>query len=192
MLEVKVRVEPCAAARAQIDAHGSERFKSLSTLTGDKGKCVWCAKTLVGRQRRWCSKECVNSAWLHCLPQTPESKMHRLILVQNWACAACGTSFEDELRDKIRKKYEAENRVGATLWVGGTYRKRTADDPPEKITFHRLGYCTGDRWQTDHIVPIHKGGKGIDPSNLQTICTSCHRRKTADERRVYVEEERQG
>jgi 5-methylcytosine-specific restriction protein A len=34
--------------------------------------------------------------------------------------------------------------------------------------------------ETDHIVPLHKGGKD-EWSNLQALCVSCHRAKTARE-----------
>lgn len=33
----------------------------------------------------------------------------------------------------------------------------------------------------DHIVPIKQGGAGLDPNNLQSLCQSCHNRKTARE-----------
>lgn len=39
-----------------------------------------------------------------------------------------------------------------------------------------------DRLQVDHIVPISRGGGRLDPHNLQTLCHSCHSRKTATER----------
>jgi hypothetical protein len=31
----------------------------------------------------------------------------------------------------------------------------------------------------DHIVELAAGGRPLDPSNLQTLCRPCHRRKTA-------------
>lgn len=38
-------------------------------------------------------------------------------------------------------------------------------------------------WEADHIVPlIDGGGYGLD--NLQTLCTPCHKQKTADEARA--------
>lgn len=32
--------------------------------------------------------------------------------------------------------------------------------------------------QVDHIIPISAGGEKFDPSNLQTLCASCHASKT--------------
>lgn len=33
----------------------------------------------------------------------------------------------------------------------------------------------------DHIVPIKQGGEKYEPSNLQSLCWSCHSRKSAKE-----------
>lgn len=33
----------------------------------------------------------------------------------------------------------------------------------------------------DHIVPIRKGGSRLDAENLQSLCWSCHSRKSAEE-----------
>ena len=37
----------------------------------------------------------------------------------------------------------------------------------------------------DHIRPITKGGSSICPSNLQTLCNSCHAKKSAQEAVEY-------
>jgi len=38
----------------------------------------------------------------------------------------------------------------------------------------------GDSWgsnlEVHHIVPLHKGGKCLDPENLITLCKKCHRK----------------
>jgi 5-methylcytosine-specific restriction endonuclease McrA len=42
----------------------------------------------------------------------------------------------------------------------------------------------------DHIVPLAIGGEKLDPRNLQTLCRTCHRQKTEEDRRkghVYKE-----
>ena len=45
-------------------------------------------------------------------------------------------------------------------------------------------------WELDHIVPLIDGG-GHEPSNLQTLCTPCHKRKTAGEARARRDVRRQ-
>lgn len=185
LLDIPLIVQPCRRAQATIGFHGNTRTMSLTAFSGPKGYCVWCNEKLAGRKQRWCSDDCMESAYLICCPQDPATKMYRLIFKQNWACAGCGESFEEELRSKIREKYDNANQVGTYMWDEQTdqTRERTSEDPPKQVRLHSLGYATGDRWQTDHIIPIHKGGKGIDPLNLQVLCVPCHKKKTADERR---------
>lgn len=187
LLEILSHTEPCERTRVQIQEHGSDRFKNLSSLDHEKGHCVWCATKLQGKKRRWCSETCVRSAQFHCHPQDPSSKIYRLIFKQQWACARCGESYEDIIRKMIRDTYEKMNRIGSYGWQhDGRFRPRTAEDPERKISLHLVGYGTGDRWQTDHIIPIHKGGKGIANENLQTLCVPCHKAKTRDDIHGWV------
>lgn len=37
------------------------------------------------------------------------------------------------------------------------------------------------RMEVDHVIPLDRGGAPWDPANLQTLCRSCHIRKTANE-----------
>lgn len=37
--------------------------------------------------------------------------------------------------------------------------------------------------EVDHIIPVAKGGSW-EPTNLQTLCSDCHRRKTLDDNRT--------
>jgi 5-methylcytosine-specific restriction protein A len=39
-------------------------------------------------------------------------------------------------------------------------------------------YCRNRATHVDHIRPIADGGAGLDPTNLQSLCASCHSRKT--------------
>jgi 5-methylcytosine-specific restriction protein A len=39
--------------------------------------------------------------------------------------------------------------------------------------------CNGSANQVDHILPINDGGERLDPANLQSLCISCHSKKTA-------------
>lgn len=41
-------------------------------------------------------------------------------------------------------------------------------------------HCDGaPATEVDHIVPISKGGERLDPDNLQSTCSPCHKWKTA-------------
>lgn len=38
--------------------------------------------------------------------------------------------------------------------------------------------------ETDHVRPIRLGGASLDQANLQSLCTSCHAKKSAKEKHV--------
>lgn len=174
LLKPEPIIEPCARTTKILDAHGSSRTFNLSALNGPRGKCTWCDKTLSGQRRKWCSDACVRSAQFRCFPQSPDVKMWRLIRLQNCACAGCGESYELEIRKRILDIFNSYNR----------YKK--PGQKPELVSFYAIGNNTGDRWQTDHRVPIHRGGKGICPNNLQVLCTPCHVAKTSSENKSGV------
>jgi 5-methylcytosine-specific restriction protein A len=44
--------------------------------------------------------------------------------------------------------------------------------------------ATGPRLIADHIVEIKDGGAALDITNGETLCLSCHNKKTADSRRA--------
>lgn len=52
----------------------------------------------------------------------------------------------------------------------------------------RDGGCTAcgrtDRLDVDHIIPWDRGGPWFDPTNLRTLCRTCHNRKTHSGPRV--------
>ena len=38
--------------------------------------------------------------------------------------------------------------------------------------------CGAPATEVDHIIPIADGGARLDPGNLASVCTTCHRAKT--------------
>lgn len=188
MLEQFERTEPCDRVRLQFENHGNERWLCLSILKAPKGHCVWCDGPLVGKQRRWCSLKCVKSAQFRSAPQKPDNKVYRLIHLQNWACKGCGLSFEDSLRKKIAQLHKDHNRIKKpeeAEWTRGRYEH----EPEKKVTYWQLGDNTGFEFQTDHIIPVHKGGAGIDPANLQVLCLPCHQVKTKKDLRPKIQDQ---
>lgn len=80
------------------------------------------------------------------------------------------------------KAYDAETKrrtIGRALY-GKTRWKRT-----RLVILRRDRYtcahCLKFGNQVDHIEPLARGGLPYDPNNLQTLCGSCHSRKTAQE-----------
>jgi len=47
-------------------------------------------------------------------------------------------------------------------------------------------YEKGKAYEVDHIIPIFKGGEILGIENVQLLCQSCHRIKSAEERKKGV------
>jgi 5-methylcytosine-specific restriction endonuclease McrA len=91
-------------------------------------------------------------AWLE---SDPRAARRRVRSRDRGVCAACGTDTY-ALRRLIRGP-------------GSTRKLRALGYRPRKSL-----------WELDHVVPLIEGG-GHEPSNLQTLCAPCHKRKTARE-----------
>ena len=66
-----------------------------------------------------------------------------------------------------------------------TTAERGYDGTWQKLRLYKLAgdpfcaVCKMSADQVDHIRPINDGGARLDPANLQSLCQSCHSRKTA-------------
>jgi len=77
--------------------------------------------------------------------------------------------YDEEQRDpEIRKFYVSQ------AW------KKARDHQLKR--FPLCIKCQRPATMVDHIVEIRDGGERLDPSNLQSMCKSCHNTKTAQER----------
>jgi len=166
-------VMPGEMARSILDKHIHQRHLNLSELEVYNNTCAWCNENRIKPpKKKYCSEVCIESALVYCQPQSPKTKALLFIHWQQCACAMCGTSYEDEIIQIIKEKYEH-----VLYWKRRGYYNWT-----DLVTFHMIGDNTGHLWQVDHKVPIFKGGEGIGLRNLQILCVDCHKKKTVEER----------
>jgi len=92
-----------------------------------------------------------------------------------------------EVHEKQRERqYNATRPSGAERGYGSAWRKvRDAyikDNPwcADPFGVHLMPGHAELATHVDHVVPLKAGGTD-DPSNLQSLCTSCHSRKSAVE-----------
>jgi 5-methylcytosine-specific restriction enzyme A len=85
-----------------------------------------------------------------------------------------------------RKAFERENK-NTEFYNSWPWRKKAK---AHKIKFPLCAEClkkdlTVVGTVADHIIPINAGGAKLDDNNIQTLCESCHNRKSASESRGY-------
>lgn len=95
------------------------------------------------------------------------------------ACVEVYTQSDPrEARRRVRKR--DRGRCGACGLDTYALRRRVRGRGSHR-KLRELGFKPRKSlWELDHIVPLIDGGSH-DTSNLQTLCTPCHKRKTARE-----------
>lgn len=146
-----------------------ERRINLGDLTIEGRKCVWCLGPLKGRQQKWCSSECTDSAFAWANPQK-EAGLQLLLSRQNWKCALCQYDYRPALESALRSINRYHRTIDPT----------TVDT---KFSFHLMRFFKwsvpkAHRPEVDHIQPIYKGGQPLGFDNHQAICYPCHKGKT--------------
>ena len=125
-----------------------------------QGTCRWCGESILHEngpkegepnRRRRWHPACVDVY----NESDPREARRRVRKRDRGRCAACGLDT-NALRRQLRGR-------------GSTRRIRELGFKPRKSL-----------WELDHVVPLIDGGSHA-LSNLQTLCTPCHKRKTADE-----------
>jgi 5-methylcytosine-specific restriction enzyme A len=84
---------------------------------------------------------------------------------------------------KQRKPFERErsNEGFYNSWSWRKFAKQYKDANPLCVHCEANGVITPGT-VADHIIPINKGGEKFNENNIQTLCESCHNRKSAGER----------
>lgn len=129
-------------------------------------------------QRHWEYQK--RHAELHGLPfsrPAPDDCPHRAAREKDLRSRAIRVTPEDQrliqLDTRLRRLAEAR-------------RKRLLDELAAAGFTGATGYRRNkvrNLWQADHIKPVAEGGGACDLDNIQTLCTPCHKRKTAEQAR---------
>ncbi|CAM0037728.1 HNH endonuclease [Vibrio phage D164] len=89
------------------------------------------------------------------------------------------------LAPRARKEYKHHYHKGSNFYWTNTWKKLRAsyiDEHPLCESCLRFDILE-DAVVVDHIKELADGGSHTDRDNLQSLCDSCHKRKTAAERR---------
>lgn len=83
-----------------------------------------------------------------------------------------------------RKPFEGYRHHNTEFYQSTAWRKLRAvklEQEPMCEECLQAGRITPAQ-MVDHIVPINKGGAGLDMDNLQSLCNACHARKSAKDK----------
>lgn len=180
---------------------GTARKQVFGTV--ERGtECRVCGRNVTDGRMVHCSDYCSNLADAVMGMLNWGSVRRRIVERDEHTCQRCGFDrrwitrgrrhVEDIIREHLPDSPEGpsirrvgEGKVTDDEWEE-YYEARDAwreerDQLRERFGNPReigRGYPT---LEVDHITPISEGGHPFDPANLQTLCTDCHKGKTAEE-----------
>ena len=121
---------------------------------------------------RWCGEAILHESG----PKRGEPNRRR-----RWH-PACVDVYNESDPQEARRRVRKRDRGRCAVCGVDTYAvKRSVRGRGSHRKLRELGYKPRKSlWELDHIVPLIDGG-GHDLANLQTLCTPCHKVKTASE-----------
>jgi hypothetical protein len=126
-----------------------------------EGACGWCAAELPPRRRSWCSDRCGDAFWANHWWSVARSAAKKR---DRYRCAACGHKPPPRpSRTRITK--EAAYREAMRTW---RRERRTL-----RLEVNHIDPCLGQHGELSCAHHL---------TNLETLCTACHRMQTSAQR----------
>ena len=131
--------------------------------------CRWCHEQVPTRKKQqvWCGQECIAE---HGAAKGHNGHLRIAVLDRDkGVCAACGLDCDAFGKRMVKRLRQLRDRRL------GSERIKRLRDAVVKRGFDGL---IDSPWQADHIVARSEGGSSL-MGNIQTLCTPCHKSKTA-------------
>ena len=147
------------------------------TIVEDGKKlCCYCRKPLEGRNRRYCSDDCMEKVWRRC---SPGRAAHWIQIDRKGVCERCG--LDCRALDHALRQLRTAIAV-ATLREHDWRPIRELLSAVLSAMRHRGWHCSPNGlypcWESltavHHIVPHAQGGT-LEPNNLILLCVPCHK-----------------
>uniref|UniRef100_A0A3B3Y0N0 Zinc finger, RAN-binding domain containing 3 n=1 Tax=Poecilia mexicana TaxID=48701 RepID=A0A3B3Y0N0_9TELE len=131
-----------------------------------------CPTTGGAWDTRFCSHRCQEEFQL----RSSQTFMRSCVLeAEQGICQHCGLKAH-ELFLKVRDAPASKRKeILENTWL--------AQLPLKQLNEMIRVPVEGDFWQVDHIRPVYRGGGQCSMDNLQTLCTACHKARTAQQAR---------
>ncbi|NXI56037.1 ZRAB3 endonuclease, partial [Chloroceryle aenea] len=170
---------PSASHSEQAEAEGFSSSRGYLQALDSQGNplCLSCqqptAQLEPGSQARaWDTRFCSHACQEDFLIRSSQSYLRTKVFeIEHGVCQFCNQNAQElylSIRDapKSQRKKLLESSWMSHLPLGQLNEIIT--NPTE-----------GQFWQVDHIKPVYSGGGQCSLENLQTLCTICHRERTA-------------
>nr|XP_014334833.1 PREDICTED: DNA annealing helicase and endonuclease ZRANB3 isoform X2 [Bos mutus] len=129
---------------------------------------------------RFCSLKCQEEFWIRSNNSYLRAKVFE---IEHGVCQLCNLNAQELfLRLRDAPKSQRKSLLDAT-W--------TSKLPLEQLNEMIRSPGEGHFWQVDHIKPVSGGGGQCSLDNLQTLCTVCHRERTAQQAKERSQVRRQ-
>ncbi|XP_069329324.1 DNA annealing helicase and endonuclease ZRANB3 isoform X2 [Eulemur rufifrons] len=117
---------------------------------------------------RFCSLKCQEEFWIRSNNSYLRAKVFE---TEHGVCQLCNVNAQELfLCVRDAPKSQRKSLLDAT-W--------TTKLPLEQLNEMIRNPAEGHFWQVDHIKPVYEGGGQCSLDNLQTLCTVCHKERTA-------------
>ncbi|XP_038607651.1 DNA annealing helicase and endonuclease ZRANB3 [Tachyglossus aculeatus] len=160
------------------DPSGSKGYVQAVDQDGNP-LCLYCQQPssqsgqqnkAIGWDWRFCSLNCQEEFGIRSSNSYLRAKVYE---AERGVCQLCNQNVQElflRIRDAPRNQRKSLLDV---TW--------TSQLPLEQLNEMIRSPAEGQFWQADHIQPVASGGGQCPLGNLQTLCTLCHRKRTAQQ-----------
>ncbi|XP_053838228.1 DNA annealing helicase and endonuclease ZRANB3 isoform X3 [Vidua macroura] len=169
--------DPSALPPGQTDAGGSSLSKGYLQALDNQGTplCLSCQQPTAqpppgcpAWDTRFCCHACQEDFSIRSSQSYLRSKVFQ---IEHGVCQCCQHNAQElylSLRDAPRSH---RKQLLESSWMSHL--------PLGQLNEMIRSPTEGQFWQVDHIQPVYSGGGQCSLENLQTLCTACHRERTA-------------
>ncbi|XP_053804037.1 DNA annealing helicase and endonuclease ZRANB3 isoform X3 [Vidua chalybeata] len=169
--------DPSALPPGQTDAGGSSLSKGYLQALDNQGTplCLSCQQPTAqpppgcpAWDTRFCCHACQEDFSIRSSQSYLRSKVFQ---IEHGVCQCCQHNAQElylSLRDAPRSH---RKQLLESSWMSHL--------PLGQLNEMIRSPAEGQFWQVDHIQPVYSGGGQCSLENLQTLCTACHRERTA-------------
>uniref|UniRef100_A0A8C0UIM8 Zinc finger RANBP2-type containing 3 n=1 Tax=Cyanistes caeruleus TaxID=156563 RepID=A0A8C0UIM8_CYACU len=171
--------DPSALPPGQTDAEGSSLSKGYLQALDSQGTplCLSCQQPTAQPPpgcpaRAWDTRFCCHACQEDFSIRSSQSYLRsKVFQIEHGVCQCCQHNAQElylSVRDAPRNQ---RKQLLESSWMSHL--------PLGQLNEMIRSPAEGQFWQVDHIQPVYSGGGQCSLENLQTLCTACHRERTA-------------